>query len=85
MKILTVLNVIRDFFNDNILPVYKVPSIISKNEGWEVIVELIEEKDYMISHAKEELIGVYKVFLNNELEILSYERLNTRSRGAVIK
>lgn len=83
MTIVDVLVVVKRFFTEQVAVPYKIPSVKLQDDGWEATVEVIEEKEYMISHAKDELIGVYKVHLNNDLEIVSFNRVELRERSAI--
>lgn len=85
MKIVQVLNAVKEFFKQNVTAPYKIPAVEQKEDGWEVIVEVIEEREYMVSHAKDELLGVYKVCLNRDLEVVSFTRMELRERGALVK
>lgn len=81
-----VMQVVKSFFNDNLQPVHKFTSIkCSESNNWEVQVEVIEEKEYMKAHAMDEMIGMYTVSLNENLEINSFSRIELRSRGTIPK
>lgn len=85
MKILQVMEIVKDFFYRNLTPVFKIVSVRAEESGWEVILEVIEEKEYMITYAKDELIGVYNVHLNQENEIVSFERSYLRARSDLLQ
>jgi hypothetical protein len=61
----------------------KVIGIIQESEGWRVRVEIIEEDEYMQKRAKKDLLGIYEIYINKDLEILSYERIELKERGMV--
>ena len=42
-----VLNEVTEFFNENIAPPHKIISARKKDQEWRVLVEVIEEKEYM--------------------------------------
>lgn len=84
MSVADVLIVVKRFFTEQIAVPYKIPSVELQGDGWEATVEVIEEKEYMISHAKDELIGVYKVQLNSNLEVVSFTRVELRERSALV-
>lgn len=81
MKIEEIKKTVEDFFNKNINPPYKMTSIISKEDGWQVEVEVIEESEYMKRYGKDQLLGVYQVILNEDMEITSYDRMALRPRS----
>lgn len=82
MKIEEIKKSVDDFFSENINPPFKITSIIGKENGWSAEVEVIEEKEYMKRYAKDQLIGVYHVELDEDMEITSYQRLTLRPRSA---
>lgn len=60
------------------LKVSEVSSVARTEEGWRITVELIERlaiPDTM------DLLGVYEVLLDQEGEMLGYERIRIRHRG----
>ncbi|WP_077623668.1 gas vesicle protein GvpO [Sediminibacillus massiliensis] len=81
MKIEKVKEAVEQFFTSNINPPFKITSIQKQENGWEVEVEVIEEKDYMKRYAKDHLIGVYEAKLDDEMEIVSYQRKSLRPRS----
>jgi hypothetical protein len=83
MKINRVLNKLEEFFKQYIRPVHKVTSIKPNNDGWDAIVEVIEEKDYMEAYAEDEIIGVYEVEMDTDLEVTSFTRIRMRPRSDV--
>lgn len=84
MEIIKILEVVKTFFGLYIRPVHKITHIHKTDKGWELTVEVIEEKEYMKAHAKDELVGVYSVLMNAELEIISFQRKSLRARGAIL-
>ncbi|MDE5413664.1 gas vesicle protein GvpO [Alkalihalobacterium chitinilyticum] len=83
MEIIKVLEVVKSFFNEYLLPVHKITAIEETEKGWKVAVEIIEENEYMKSHAKDQMIGVYHVQLNKQLEITTFKRQSMRPRSAI--
>ncbi|WP_252315426.1 gas vesicle protein GvpR [Sinobaca sp. H24] len=51
------------FFENYVLPPFKITSVINHDEGWDVEVEVIEESEYMKKYAKDQLLGVYEANL----------------------
>ncbi|MEH6939870.1 gas vesicle protein GvpO [Bacillus sp. JJ664] len=84
MIIITVLEVVKTFFGQHIRPVHRITNVQFHEKGWEITVEVIEEKEYMKAHAKDELVGVYSVRLSQELEVESFQRKSLRARSAII-
>lgn len=84
MEIKTIIANVTDFFNEFVAPVHKITSVEeSENNGWKLTVEVIEEKEYMKKYAKDEMIGVYEVFLNEQKEVTSYKRMDFRYRSSI--
>ncbi len=72
------------FFHEHVAPVHKITSVEeSDNNGWKLTVEVIEEKEYMKKYAKDEMLGVYDVYLNQEKEVTSFKRRDIRYRSAI--
>lgn len=74
------LNKVSDFFNENIAPPHKIISAKKNEAGWRVLVEVIEEKEYMRKYARDEMVGLYEVFLDEEQEVTGFSRLHLRYR-----
>jgi len=84
MEIKTIMKNVSDFFNEHVAPVHKITSLeVSEQDGWKLTVEVIEEKEYMKKYAKDEMIGVYEVFLNEQKEVTSYKRMDFRYRSSI--
>ena len=84
MEIKTIIGNVTEFFNEYVAPLHKITAVEQgENNGWKLTVEAIEEKEYMKKYAKDELLGVYDVYLNEEKEITSYKRRDIRYRSAI--
>ncbi|MBN8210288.1 gas vesicle protein [Bacillus sp. NTK071] len=84
MEIKEIMTNVADFFNNHIAPLHKITSVeVNENEGWRVIAEVIEEKEYMKKYAKDEMLGTYEVLLNKEKEVTSFSRKDIRYRSAI--
>ncbi|KKB33358.1 gas vesicle protein GvpO [Bacillus thermotolerans] len=84
MEIKQILENVTDFFNDYVAPVHKITSVEENGDnGWKLTVEVIEEKEYMKKYAKDEMLGVYDVGLNENKEVTSYRRRGVRYRSAI--
>ncbi|WP_317987055.1 gas vesicle protein GvpO [Sutcliffiella rhizosphaerae] len=78
-----VLKEVTEFFTEFVKPPYKITAVQPTEQGWEVEVEVIEEKEYMKAYAKDQMIGVYHAKLNKEMEVESFNRRDLRSRSSV--
>ncbi|AKP78348.1 gas vesicle protein GvpO [Priestia aryabhattai] len=84
MEIKKIMQAVNDFFAENVAPPHKITSVeVTEDEGWRVIVEVIEEREYMKKYAKDEMLGTYECFLNKEKEVISFKRLDVRYRSAI--
>ncbi|KHE72825.1 gas vesicle protein GvpO [Halobacillus sp. BBL2006] len=80
-KAMKILDKVTDFFKENIAPPHKIISAKKNEEGWRVLVEIIEEKDYMRKYAHDEMVGLYEVFLDDNQEVTGFSRLSLRYRS----
>ena len=84
MEIKKIMGNVADFFNEFVAPLHKITSVEqSDNEGWQLTVEVIEEKEYMKKYAKDEMLGIYDVLLNKDKEVISYKRRDIRYRSSI--
>ncbi|WP_050183859.1 gas vesicle protein GvpO [Domibacillus robiginosus] len=83
MEIKKIIGNVTEFFNEFVAPVHKITSVEKNDNGWQLTVEVIEEKEYMKKYAKDEMIGVYEVLLNEEKEVTSYKRRDIRYRSSI--
>lgn len=64
----------------------RTPHIISispEGDGWLVRAEIIEEDEYMRKRGRRELIGIYDLIFDNNLDIVSFERKGLKERGTI--
>ncbi|MBH0230832.1 gas vesicle protein [Halobacillus yeomjeoni] len=78
-----ILDTVTTFFQDNIAPPHKIISAKKNEEGWRVLVEVIEEKDYMRKYARDQMIGLYEVFLDDDHEVTGFSRVSLRYRSEI--
>ncbi|QAS53654.1 gas vesicle protein GvpO [Halobacillus litoralis] len=78
-----VLNEVSQFFNENIAPPHKIISARKKEGEWRVLVEVIEEKEYMKKYARDQMVGLYEAFLDENHEITGFSRLSMRYRSDI--
>lgn len=78
-----VLNEVSEFFNENIAPPHKIISARKKDQEWRVLVEVIEEKEYMKKYARDQMVGLYEVFLDENTEVTGFSRLSLRYRSDI--
>jgi hypothetical protein len=59
--------------------------IVKEEKGWIIQAEIIEDSEYTRKRARDDIIALYEVILNENLEILSYFRKDFRERGKIGK
>lgn len=60
-----------------------VRAVTEMGDGWQAVVEVIEEDEYMRRRGRKDLIGVYEIILNNNYVVSSYKRKELRERGTI--
>lgn len=81
-----VIDEVTDFFHNYVAPPHKIISVKkhndeNENNAWKAQVEVIEEKEYMKKYANDQMIGLYEVFLDNDMNITGFERISLRYRS----
>jgi hypothetical protein len=59
-----------------------IVGILRDQDLWKVQIEVAEEVEYMRKRAQDDLLAMYEVTVNNDLEILSFERKYLRERDS---
>ncbi|PZE19702.1 gas vesicle protein GvpO [Paenibacillus xerothermodurans] len=84
MEIKEIIGNVTEFLNEFVAPVHKVTAVEpSDNNGWKLTVEVVEEREYMKKYAKDEMLGVYEVWLDQDKSVTSYKRRDIRYRSSV--
>lgn len=83
MNIVEIVDSARNAFYELFKKEINVITVHPADEGYRVIVEMIEEDEYMRAKGRKELIGIYEVILNSKLEVVSYERKVLKERGSL--
>ena len=71
------------FFEEVLDKSGRVIAVESEGEGWQVLIETVEESDYMSRLGRSHMLGLYEVHVDQDLEILSYTRKGLRERTAL--
>lgn len=72
---------IRSFFEETMNSPVRITAIVDAGDGWNIEVELVEEKEYTQKYGRDQLIGIYEATMNKNQKITSYQRMNTRPRS----
>ncbi|SDI18915.1 gas vesicle protein GvpO [Alteribacillus bidgolensis] len=82
MKMEEIISTVNEFFSKHVQPPFRITSVVKQENGWDVELEVIEEKEYMKAYAKDQLLGVYEAKLDQDMEVISFERVSLRPRSA---
>jgi hypothetical protein len=74
---------VKAFFEEVLGKAARVIALDSQPQGWRVMVEAVEDSDYLRRLGRSDLLGIYEVHINHNLEILSYTRKGLRERTAL--
>jgi len=83
MSIADVTRTVLEFFEQVVGKSGKVVSVEGDGEGWRVLVESIEESDYLRRLGKSDILGLYEVHVDHNLQVISYTRTGLRERTAL--
>ncbi|MDA8212844.1 MAG: gas vesicle protein [Clostridia bacterium] len=83
MKISAVVTTVNKFFTEELKRPGEVISVSKTENGWKVLIEVIEEDEYMRVRAKDDLLATYEVELDDNLEILGFGRVGLRERDEI--
>jgi hypothetical protein len=82
MSVAEVTQAVVNFFEEVMGKAGRVIAVEPDGEGRRVLVEVVEESDYMRRLGKSEILGVYEVHLDRDLNVTSYSRIGLRDRAA---
>jgi len=60
----------------------EVVGVTKEDEGWKVYIEVAEETEYMRKTARDDLLAIYEVTVDDNQEIIGFERRSMRARGS---
>ncbi len=84
MSIAKVTQVVLKFFETVLEKSGRVVEVNPSENGWEALVETIEESEYMRRVALDEMVAVYEVKVSQELEVVGYSRKSMRPRKEAV-
>jgi len=82
LNIIEVVSTVEKFFSDVLKRPGVIVGILRDQDLWKVQIEVAEEVEYMRKRAQDDLLAMYEVTVNNDLEILSFERKYLRERDS---
>jgi hypothetical protein len=83
MDIQQLVNDVKNFFQVVLEKEANVIGVKRRENGWIVQVETIEDSDYQRRRALDDVVGIYEVEVNANLEILGYKRISLRERDEI--
>ncbi|MFA7467187.1 MAG: gas vesicle protein GvpO [Desulfotomaculaceae bacterium] len=82
MKIIEVVATAEQFFKDVLQKPGVVVGVSREDDSWKVQIEVAEEVEYMRKRARDDLLALYEVFIDDNLEITAFERKSMRERNS---
>lgn len=76
-------DIILDFAEENFGTRGEVIKLSKVESGWQGELEITRIDEYRKKHAKPQMVERYEIELDEEDEVASFERVETRSRGEV--
>ena len=77
------INVIKDFFVDVLNQQCRVLTLIKCEKHWKAVCEVIVDTQYTTRKGLGDIVEIYEVFLNDNLDIIGYELKFTKPRAAL--
>jgi len=71
------------FFETVLEKTGRVIEVNKTGDDWLVVVEAVEESDYMRRFGRGDMLGIYEVKLDSNLNVISYTRKELRERSAL--
>ena len=82
MKIVEVIQLVTRFFNEYLNKEGVVIGLEVMDTGWRVEIEIAEEVEYMRKRGRDDLLAIYEVVVNKEIEISGFKRISFRERDS---
>lgn len=83
MDIQQLVNDVKSFFQVVLEKEANVIGVKRRENGWIVQVETIEDSDYQRRRALDDVVGIYEVEVDANLDILGYKRISLRERDEI--
>lgn len=58
-------------------------SVLPGDKGWQVTAEVLMDEEYTMKRGRCDLLSVFEVLVDQNLNILSYSRARIRERGKI--
>jgi len=83
LKLVEIVATVENFFSVVLKKPGIVVGVLRDEELWKVQIEVAEEVEYMRQRARDDLLAIYEVAVNSDLQILSFERKYMRERNSI--
>lgn len=74
-------NTIKNFLKQVFGKDAEVVALVPHDSGWKATAEVMLDSEYTTQFAKEDVMHIFEVNLNDCGKVISYERIGTRMRG----
>lgn len=71
------------FFETVLEKTGRVIEVNKTSDDWLVVVEAVEESDYMRRFGRGEILGIYEVKIDSNLDVISYTRKELKERSSL--
>jgi hypothetical protein len=58
-------------------------TVLPVDKGWQVTAEMVMDEEYTMKRGRSDLLYVFEVLADSNLNILSYQRVRIRERGKI--
>ncbi|MBC8231041.1 gas vesicle protein [bacterium] len=83
MSVSKAVEAVLHFFQDTLSKQGRVIEVTPADDGWTALIETVEEGEYMKSIARDDLIAIYEVTVNQNFEVTGYSRKSMRERSEI--
>ena len=84
MSIPKVITAVLKFFKTTLEKDGRVIEVKANENGWDALIETIEEGEYMRKIAHDDMVAIYEVHVNTDLEVTGYSRKSMRPRKQAV-
>lgn len=78
-----VIDTVQKFFCETLDKPGKIIGVLRENGFWKVKIEVAEEVEYMRKRAHDDLMAIYEVLVDQNLELFSFDRIALRERDSL--
>lgn len=60
-----------------------IVAVVPADKGWQVTVEMLSDEEYTMKRGRNDLLYVFELTVDSNLNVLSYTRTRIRERGKI--